>query len=510
MVQQSSRPFGHHVVRDGASYYFDTPTSSLLEIDDVLAGVLRVIGTSEERAKLTSLEDQFGRDAVRRAYSEIQTAQADEGLFLAARPAVMSNCRDCLQWARYDRELTHLTMTLTDQCNLRCRYCLHSSGRSWIRPHRNKALSEEDARKALNYFAARCADSPFPSVSFYGGEPLLEFGLIRSLVTEARSCADWPKLRFVIDTNGTLLSEEIAEFVVSHEIHLQISLDGPAEIHDRYRRARSGAASHHAVLRGLGAVLSVDPGAAKRISFVATVAPPYDFLTIARYFDRFPPYERFGIPDPPVVTMNPVDREGLDLGSIGGARIDTEAELRRQFQVGWQWARKYYLRDRGGDETVEPSPTLRRHFDQDIVKFHHRPRGALAGALCPGGNCQPGQRRLHVRSDGALQPCERVGDSLVIGDVDRGIDRAAVEGLYCAFNRAVKGRCEECWSFRMCHLCFTALAPDWSTSAGGRVEIPERLCDAVRAKSEAAIRLFLDLKEQGRDALDFLAGTKMY
>ncbi|MBU8920308.1 MAG: radical SAM protein [Bacteroidales bacterium] len=509
MTQDRQSALGRVLNHKGKQYFFDVHSSEILHIDEVLASLLPVIGSPDEESCLSSLRGLHGDEAVDSAIVEFHTARSKEGLFLAERPEVASNCDSCLKWDRYQLELSHLTITLTDQCNLRCRYCLHSSSCSWVRPHRDRSLSKDAAVKALRFFGDRCGDSPHPNVSFYGGEPLLEFDLIKALVAEADEHPDWPDIRFTIDTNATLITEEVAEFLIHKKIHLQVSLDGPAATHDRFRVTRNGGPTHEAVLQGLRTVLELDAEAASRISFVATITPPYDFLTVAKYFDHFPLFEEFGISKAPYVRMNRVNLEGIDLAEVDPETAVPDDGTGEQLRTNWHIARDYYLKDRSGDGTVDPSPTLRQFFDTDVMRLYHRPRSPLPRPYPPTGFCQPGQRRLHVRTDGSFQPCERVGESLVIGDVEQGIDLEKVENLFSGLFGAVRHRCEDCWALRMCGICFTALAPKWSSEDPAATEVPPEYCEAVKANTEEAIRLFLDLKDRSPGALDFLEGSKM-
>ena len=501
--------FGKVLHHQGEPYFYDVNSGEILHIDPVLAAVLPVFGSTEETAGLSRLGRLHGSAAVRKAISEIRTARSTEGLFLSERPEIAATAESCLHWDRYHGGLSHLTMTLTDRCNLRCRYCLHSSSCSWIRPHRNRSLSPASALQALRYFGDRCGDSPHPGVSLYGGEPLLEFGLIKELVATAGNHPQWPDLRFTIDTNATLITGKIAEFLVRQKIFLQVSLDGPATIHDRYRVTRGGQPTHRAVLRGVETVLKMDPEAAGRITFIATLAPPYDFLAVADYFDHFPLFAKLGIPGTPFATLNVANLDGIDLtgcepeaGASGGGHG-------KQRRANWNRAREQYLQGRAGDGTTALSPTLARFFDAGLIRFHHRSRSRLPEPFPPTGFCRPGQRRLHVRTDGSFQPCERVGESLVIGDTARGIDREKVEMIFSALFGAVRSRCRDCWSLRLCGICFTALAPKWSPGDPVAAEIPPESCQAVRANTEETIRLFLDLRNRDPRALDFLAGSKM-
>ncbi len=465
-------PLACHVFNAaGGTCAYDVATNEIYRVDPVLAALLSADGDA-----------RHGAAAVARARRELYTAQREEGIFRDGWPELIAAC----DIERAPAVPGHLTLSLTEQCNLRCAYCPHTVGRVGERPHGDVHMSRGTAIAAIRSLAEADPPPPSPTVSFYGGEPLLRFDLIRELVEDARARTDWPRLRFIIDTNGTLIDDEVARFVVEHEVSLQISLDGPAEVHDRHR------CGHAAVLEGVRRVLALDRYAAHRLAFVAVLAPPYDLEHIEGFFREFSPYEEFGVAMPPHVRVLTADLEGTDLAEATAAHAPRLAEEMAA-------ARGRYVRACAEGRHDEASPVLLSLFDGSLIRFHHRRRGPLMGPLVPGGCCRPGGRKLHVRADGQLQPCERVGTGLVLGEIGSGVDPAKAADLERAFHDQVAPRCRTCWAVRLCDLCFV------SPARSG--EIPETACAAVRRRVEATLRLHVELATRGPDALAFLEGS---
>jgi len=150
------------------------------------------------------------------------------------------------------RECLVMAKPAGPRCNLRCDYCYYLdkeesfSSLPWPMPEK---LLER-------YIAERIESSPGPSTHFewHGGEPtLLGLDYFRRIARIQR--ARLPRGRSVtngIQTNGTLIDEEWAAFFASEGFSVGLSLDGPAELHDRHRKGRGGAPSHAAVMRALG------------------------------------------------------------------------------------------------------------------------------------------------------------------------------------------------------------------------------------------------------------------
>lgn len=162
-------------------------------------------------------------------------------------------------------------------------------------------------------------------ISFYGGEPLLETGLIREVIDLARREGPRDDYRFIVDTNGTRLDTETVALLVAERIDLQISLDGPAELHDRHRRYRGGGPTHADILAGLARLFAADPEAHGRVRYQVTLAPPSDPAVVGAWFAEFPPHRAAGIAEPPMVGANVAYLGGLEPASLGMAREEFQA-----------------------------------------------------------------------------------------------------------------------------------------------------------------------------------------
>jgi uncharacterized protein len=155
-------------------------------------------------------------------------------------------------------------------------------------------------------------------------------------------------------------------------------------------------------------------------------------------------------------------------------------------------------------------PALTSYFDQALISFYHRSREQLPQSFTPTGRCIPGQRRLHVRPDGYLQPCERVGDTVFIGDLENGISAGAVAEITDGLFAAVGARCQDCWALRLCTICYSALAPNWKQGSSPQAEVSSNHCQAVKNRLKWTFRLYLSLLDRSPDALNFLRNTSVF
>ena len=109
----------------------------------------------------------------------------------------------------------------------------------------------ETAKKAIDFYLKRSEKADQLALSFYGGEPLLEFELIKKCVSYILQRKGDKKILFTMTTNGTLMTEDVIEFLVKYEFNLMISLDGDKKSHDINRRFKTGKGSFDIILENL-------------------------------------------------------------------------------------------------------------------------------------------------------------------------------------------------------------------------------------------------------------------
>lgn len=107
----------------------------------------------------------------------------------------------------------NLVLQVTQNCNLRCSYCAYS-GAYYNRTHSQKRMSFEMAKKAIDFLFSHSSERDQLVIGFYGGEPLLEFDLITQIVEYSESIGWGKKLRYVVTTNATLLTDKVLDFFV--------------------------------------------------------------------------------------------------------------------------------------------------------------------------------------------------------------------------------------------------------------------------------------------------------
>jgi uncharacterized protein len=390
-----------------------------------------------------------------------------------------------------------LVLTVTERCNLRCRYCLHAADLGWVRGHGERSLPVATALAAVAYFLDRAQSSEPPVISFYGGEALLEPELIGAVVAAARAHPRGAAVQFSIDSNGVLLDDRIIDLAVRERMFLQVSLDGPASEHDRHRVDAGGRPTHARIEAGLDRLLSRDPSAADRLSLMVTLAPPVDVAAVAAYFADFPPLRRHGVTRRPRLRVSRADLRGHDWTAT--------PEEHQALAVALTAEEDRYLTAMAAGHRHEAGPVAAALCEPTLIRWHHRDRSPFGSARVPGGNCRPGRRKLHVMPDGSLHPCERTGDVMSIGSVVTGIEPAKVRRLQEGFHAAVSERCAQCWAVRGCGLCFASQASAIGRSA--EPDIPDAMCVAHRRARQEQLRLVARALRQRPEARSWLDAT---
>ena len=204
---------------------------------------------------------------------------------------------------------------VTLRCEHTCRYCQVSRQSSAKSEY---DMSQDTARQALEL--AFRSPSPHLKLEFQGGEPLLNFDLVRWIVAEAKQMnqAHGKQLAFVIATNLALLDDSVLEFCGQEEVYLSTSLDGPADLHNGNRR-RPGQDSWERTVSGIRRVqeaLGHDRVSALMTTTEASLGRPHDIIDV---------YAELGLRH---VFLRPISPYGFALRRRGGAGYDVQRWLR--------------------------------------------------------------------------------------------------------------------------------------------------------------------------------------
>ena len=463
--------FVRYQTDNGQKYIFDAATGRIIRVSDVLDAIVDDYGLYSTD-DIVRKHSKFERSQIISALNGIETLRRDHFLLGDHFPTSMRRLAGIVCGGKYYPLKEFLTtfcemviLCVTERCNLRCDYCCYSGRHPNHRTHKNRSMTWETAIKAVDQIlhsrqilTNRCA------VTFYGGEPLLEFELIRQVVryTKAEAEKIGKKTAFSLTTNGTLLDDEKVDFLVENNFLVMISLDGPQEAHDRYRVfAGSREGSFEVAIRNVERFAERYPDYPTR-GFSMTIAPPILWeetnTFLKRYIDRFP---MTGVS---MVQSERDDTEAILLRGCPG----TDTCEDNVFSDGYRhfsesdMGRLDYLKDNyirlvcrvGFKEAKRQMPLIAMIIEPLLIKIHKRNVTDRHGNGVLLVTCLPGYSRRFCDVDGNYHICERVNESqkYIVGNVDKGID--SVRATELIYARSGMRECANCLALKNCNLCF--------------------------------------------------------
>lgn len=396
----------HEVVDSGRRLLFHAPTAALFEADAVTGAVLDLLRDGAAPATLAQrLDGRFQPSEVATALGELERLD---------RPAAAAPITTA--------PLTTLVLALTSGCNLACDYCYKHD---LSNPAAARRMTAGRAAQAVDLLLAASGKAPKVTVTFFGGEPLLEMPVIRATIAYAEAAAEaaGKKVDFSLTTNGTLLDEATIAFLDAHRVGITVSLDGPAALHDRHRRTRGGQGSHALASAGARRLLA-RPRARRAGARVTLAAGCTDVATIHAYLHDELGFDEIGFA--PVTAGTPAEFRLSD------------AELACVFEgfkaLGLRWR----------DAAIEGRDLGFGNLANLVTALYRGMTRALP--------CGAGTQMLATDADGLLHLCHRfVGDSNApaFGTLDDGIDADATRAFVARAQSRASG-CADCIARPVC------------------------------------------------------------
>jgi uncharacterized protein len=335
------------------------------------------------------------------------------------------------------------------------------------------------------------AESQFVQIVFYGDEPLINMRFIQNLVEsleKAELDKKCPHPVFQVITNGLLLSDEIINFLIQHNIRLQISIDGPEEIHDRYRLTRNGASTHAHVLEKLKLIRYINETYfIQKVAVSCTIAPPFRMDEIDRYFQN----DNEGLfshlsGHKGNFSVSIMNKQGADF-----YQPDDLYVFREQVSVFRKLFYDYLLHG-GSRAKFIPSAMFEAQFYQFVLRTI---RSNTSDKWEYAGECLPGVGGAAIGADGKLFVCNTM-NLKPIGTIYHGVNQHKVATLRKKHLRLRNGKCLNCWYYRYCPICIAAYK-----YAGNKYFENAYDCSSVLAKGEDLLKMYIQLTEEAPDQL---------
>ena len=455
----------HQYKNNGYNIVLDVYSGAVHVVDDLCYDVIAVLNEPDEeptaeilKSDLTwenlkkRLGDTYGEEDLRDALDDVIELTEDGKLFT----------KDEFEYLvpivkKRKTVVKALCLHIAHDCNLACRYCFAEEGEY----HGRRALmSYEVGKKALDFLIANSGSRRNLEVDFFGGEPLMNWQVVKDLVAYGREQEKLhdKNFRFTVTTNGVLLNDEIQEFVNKEMDNVVLSLDGRKEINDKMRPFRNGKGSYDLIV------------------------PKFQKLAESRNQEKY--YIRG------TFTRNNLDfsNDILHFADLGFKQISIEPLVADPSE-------EFALRE-------EDLPKIMEEYDllaKEMIKREKEGKGFnffhfmidLTGGPCVYkrlSGCGSGTEYLAVTPWGDFYPCHQfVGEEqYLMGNVDEGITKPEIQKEFGGCNVYTKKDCKDCFARFYCSGGCAANAFHFQGDIKGNYEIG---CELQRKRVECAIMI---------------------
>ena len=419
----------HQYRNNGYNIVMDVYSGAVHVVDDVCYDVIAEVNRAEEEPTAESLKTPEVKAGLlaklggRYEAADIEDALSDVIELTEGNQLFMKDIYEGMVEVVKERKtvVKALCMHIAHDCNLACRYCFAEEGEY----HGRRALmSFEVGKKALDFLIANSGSRKNLEVDFFGGEPLMNWQVVKDLVAYGREQEKLhnKKFRFTLTTNGVLLNDEVMEFCNKEMGNVVLSVDGRKEVHDYMRPFRKGAGSYDLII------------------------PKFQKFAESRNQDKY--YVRG------TFTHHNLDfsKDVLHLADLGFKQISVEPVVAADTE-------EYAIRE-------EDIPQIKEEYDalaKEMVKRKKEGKAFnffhfmidLEGGPCVAkrlSGCGSGTEYLAVTPWGDLYPCHQfVGnEDFLMGNVFEGLKRTDIRDSFKSCNVYSKEKCRECFARFYC------------------------------------------------------------
>ena len=452
----------HQYKFNGRNIVLDVCSGAVHVVDDPTYDIISMFETNDlETIKKAVTEKYKDRDDVtekdiENCYAQLLEMQKNGQLFTADSFEPMAGTLK----ARTSGVVKALCLHIAHTCNLNCSYCFASQGKY----HGERALmSYEVGKRALDFLIENSGTRRNLEVDFFGGEPLMNFDVVKQLVAYARSIEKEKNknFRFTLTTNGVLVDDDVIEFSNREMSNVVLSLDGRKEVQDRYRVDYAGNGSWEKIVPKFQKFVNARGGKNYYMRGTFTHANP-DFLEdIKTMLD-------LGFSE---LSMEPVVAASDDPAAL------TEADKPVVMKQYEDLAKLMLERDKEG------KPFTFYHYMID-----------LKGGPCIYkriSGCGSGTEYMAVTPWGDLYPCHQfVGDEkFKLGDIWSGVNNKKIQDEFASCNVYAREECRDCWARLYCSGGCAANAYHATGSVKG---VYKYGCDLFKKRMECAIAVAVE------------------
>lgn len=457
----------HLYKNNGYNIVMDVNSGSVHVVDDIVYDMVPLLEPVYESVSEENFVEEALKASADLSYAEEDKKEVSEAIYELAKAGQLYT-KDVYENYIFDFKnrqtvVKALCLHIAHDCNLACKYCFAEEGEY----HGRRALmSYEVGKKALDFLVANSGNRINLEVDFFGGEPLMNWQVVKDLVAYGRSLEEPhnKKFRFTLTTNGVLLNDEVLEFCNKEMANVVLSIDGRKEVHDKMRPYRGGQGSYDGIVP--------------------------KFQKVAESRDQMNYYVRG------TFTHHNLDfsKDVLHLADLGFEQISVEPVVAPPEE----------------DYAIQEAdiPVLLEEYDKlakEIIRYRKEGKGFnffhfmidLEGGPCVAkrlSGCGSGTEYLAVTPWGDFYPCHQfVGnEEFLMGNVDDGIVRTDIRDCFKTCNVYAKEKCKKCFAKFYCSGGCAANSYNFHGNINDAYDIG---CELQRKRIECAIMIKAALAE---------------
>ena len=446
----------HQYQLGGYNIVLDVCSGSVHVVDEVAYEIIARFESEDRENILRAMAEKFpalSREDIAECYAQVEGLKDAGKLFAPDTFAPMAGQLK----QKTAGVVKALCLHIAHTCNLNCSYCFASQGKY----HGERAvMSYEVGKRALDFLMENSGTRRNLEVDFFGGEPLMNFQVVKDLVAYARSVEQerGKNFRFTLTTNGVLVDDEVIDWANRECSNVVLSLDGRKEIHDRFRVDYAGKGSWEKIVPKFQRFVEKRGGRDYYMRGTFTHANP-DFLK-------------------DIQTMLDLGFNELSMEPVVCAKGDPSALTEEDLAIVMDQYEK--LAQLMLEKDKEGKPFTFYHYMID-----------LSGGPCIYkriSGCGSGTEYMAVTPWGDLYPCHQfVGEEpFRLGNIWDGVTNKAVQGEFAACNVYAHPECRDCWA-RL--YCSGGCAANAYHATGSVTGVYEDGCKLFRKRMECAIMI---------------------
>ena len=448
----------HQFKQGGLCVVVDVFSGAIHLVDDVAYDIIALYETTEKEQIVNSLVEKYAhenlsREEISECYDEITELKNDGKLFSPDTFAPISNKLK----EKTSGVVKALCLHVAHTCNLNCAYCFASQGKY---SGERAVMSEEVGKRALDFLIENSGTRHNLEVDFFGGEPLMNFDVVKNLVAYAREREKetGKNFRFTLTTNGVLIDDDVIDFANREMSNVVLSLDGRKEIHDEFRVDYAGKGSFDKIVPKFQKLVEARGGK--------------DYYMRGTFTHRNPDFVN------DIRTMLDLGFDELSMEPVVCAPGDPAALNDSDLEIVMQ---QY--------EELASLMLERRRQGKPFTFYHYMID--LSGGPCiykRVSGCGSGTEYMAVTPWGDLYPCHQfVGDEkFKLGDIYNGVTNTALQNEFKQCNVYAHPECNDCWAKLYCS---GGCAANAYHATGKITGIYENGCKLFRKRMECAIFL---------------------